>query len=42
MAMFNQAFRTHIKNELEYRRQFDGVQAVLHPHERVTSLVEGS
>ena len=32
MAMFDQAFRTHIKNELEYRREFDGVQAVLHPH----------
>ena len=42
MSMFDQPFRKHIIDELTYRRNFRNVQTALHPHVRVTSLVEGS
>ena len=41
MAMFDQPFKDHIIKELRYRRDFDSIQSVFHPHVRVTSLIEG-
>jgi len=40
MAFFGNTFRKKIKTELERRRNFDGVQDVLVPHVRVTSMVQ--
>lgn len=40
MAFFGNTFREKITGELERRRNFDGVQDVLVPHVRVTSMVQ--
>ncbi len=40
MSIFYKTFDRQVREELEYRKQFRGLQQVLIPHLRVTSLVE--